>query len=163
MKAKALVAQSCWLIATPWTVARQAPLSLEFSRQEYCSISIPFFRGSSPPRDWTPGFRIAGRFHYHLSHKGIYIHTLCVCVYLSVYIYAAMSLSVSVRLRSCAVNFTSVFVSAFPGSAFLTLSRFLWSTASTCLILLCVLSLRRLPYEVILGSLWLKSFIIQQY
>ena len=41
MKAKALVAQSCRLIATPWTVARQAPLSLEFSRQEYCS-GLPF-------------------------------------------------------------------------------------------------------------------------
>ena len=26
-----------WLFATPWTVARQAPLSMGFSRQEYCS------------------------------------------------------------------------------------------------------------------------------
>ena len=26
-----------WLFATPWTVARQAPLSMEFSRQEYWS------------------------------------------------------------------------------------------------------------------------------
>ena len=25
-----------WLFATPWTVARQAPLSMGFSRQEYC-------------------------------------------------------------------------------------------------------------------------------
>ena len=24
-----------WLFATPWTVAYQAPLSMEFSRQEY--------------------------------------------------------------------------------------------------------------------------------
>ena len=24
-----------WLFATPWTVARKAPLSLEFSKQEY--------------------------------------------------------------------------------------------------------------------------------
>ena len=29
------------LFATPWTVARQAPLSLEFSRQEYWS-GLPF-------------------------------------------------------------------------------------------------------------------------
>ena len=29
------------LLATPWTVAHQAPLSLEFSRQEYCS-GLPF-------------------------------------------------------------------------------------------------------------------------
>ena len=30
--------------ATPWTVTHQAPLSMEFSRQEYCS-GLPF----SPP------------------------------------------------------------------------------------------------------------------
>ena len=29
------------LIATPWTVSRQAPLSMEFSRQEYWS-GLPF-------------------------------------------------------------------------------------------------------------------------
>ena len=33
-----------WLFATPWTVAHQAPLSMEFSRQEYWS-GLPF---SSP-------------------------------------------------------------------------------------------------------------------
>ena len=32
--------------ATPWTVAYQAPLSMEFSRQEYCS-GLPF----PPPGD----------------------------------------------------------------------------------------------------------------
>ena len=33
---------SCaWLFATPWTVARQAPLSMEFSRQKYWS-GLPF-------------------------------------------------------------------------------------------------------------------------
>ena len=30
-----------WLFATPWTVARQVPLSMEFSRQEYWS-GLPF-------------------------------------------------------------------------------------------------------------------------
>ena len=35
-----LVAQSC-LFETPWTVAHQAPLSMEFSRQEYWS-GLPF-------------------------------------------------------------------------------------------------------------------------
>ena len=40
-------------IATPWTVARQAPLSLEFSRQEYWS-GLPF----SSPRDLPdPGIK----------------------------------------------------------------------------------------------------------
>ena len=30
-----------WLFVTPWTVAHQAPLSMEFSRQEYWS-ELPF-------------------------------------------------------------------------------------------------------------------------
>ena len=34
------------LFATPWTVARQAPLSMGFSRQEYCS-GLPY----PPPGD----------------------------------------------------------------------------------------------------------------
>ena len=33
---------------TTWTVARQAPLSMVFSRQEY-RIAVPSFRGSSQP------------------------------------------------------------------------------------------------------------------
>ena len=41
-----LVAQSCPTLATPWTVACQAPLSMEFSRQEYWS-GFPF----PSPRD----------------------------------------------------------------------------------------------------------------
>ena len=41
-----LPAKSCPTFATPWTVARQAPLSKEFSRQEYWS-GLPF----PPPGD----------------------------------------------------------------------------------------------------------------
>ena len=36
-----LVAQSCLTLCNPWTVAHQAPLSMEFSRQEYWS-GLPF-------------------------------------------------------------------------------------------------------------------------
>ena len=36
-----LVTQSCTTLATPWTVAHHAPLSMGFSRQEYCS-GLPF-------------------------------------------------------------------------------------------------------------------------
>ena len=36
------------LFVTPWTVARQAPLSMGFSRQEYCS-GLPF-----PPEEDLP-------------------------------------------------------------------------------------------------------------
>ena len=36
-----LVAKSCQTLVTPWTIARQAPLSVGFSRQEYWSV-LPF-------------------------------------------------------------------------------------------------------------------------
>ena len=54
-----------WLFATPGTVACQAPLSMGFSRQEYCS-GLPF----SPPGDLPhSGIELAspalkGRFFY---------------------------------------------------------------------------------------------------
>ena len=41
------------LFATPWTVARQAPLSMEFSRQEYWS-GLPF---PSPGDLLDPGIK----------------------------------------------------------------------------------------------------------
>ena len=41
-----LVVLSCLTLATPWTVARQAPLSMGFSRKEYWS-GLPF----PPPGD----------------------------------------------------------------------------------------------------------------
>ena len=45
-----------WLFATPWTVACQAPLSMEFSRQEFWDGSpLPIPRGSSQPRGLNPG------------------------------------------------------------------------------------------------------------
>ena len=43
-----LVAKSCLNLATPWTVACQAPLSMEFSRQEYWS-GLPFPSPGDPP------------------------------------------------------------------------------------------------------------------
>ena len=36
-----LVAKSCPILAIPWTVTCQAPLSMRFSRQEYWS-GLPF-------------------------------------------------------------------------------------------------------------------------
>ena len=55
---------SCgWLFAIPWAVARQAPLSMGFPRQEYWSgLPFPSPRGSSQPRDQTWVSHIAGRF-----------------------------------------------------------------------------------------------------
>ena len=52
-----------WLFATPRTVAWQAYLYIGFFRQEYWSeYTIPFSRGSSPPRDQSWVSCIAGRF-----------------------------------------------------------------------------------------------------
>ena len=41
-----LVTKSCPALAIPWTVARQAPLSIGFSRQEYWEGSLKY-EGSS--------------------------------------------------------------------------------------------------------------------
>ena len=50
------------LFVTPWTVAYQAPLSIEFSRQEYWNgLPFPFSRGCSRPRNQTWVFCAAGR------------------------------------------------------------------------------------------------------
>ena len=50
---RVVVSQLCPTV-TPWTVAHQAPLSMEFSRQEYCS-GLPF----PPPGDLLhPGIQL---------------------------------------------------------------------------------------------------------
>ena len=49
------VTQLCPALATPWTVVRQAPLSMEFSRQEYWS-GLPF---PSPGDLPDPGIKTA--------------------------------------------------------------------------------------------------------
>ena len=62
----ACVLSHAQLFATPWTVACKAPLSMEFSRQEYCS-GLPF---PSPGDLFDPGITpmthlfpaLAGRF-----------------------------------------------------------------------------------------------------
>ena len=48
-----LVAKLCLTLAIPWTVARQAPLSMGFSRQEYWN-GLPF---PSPGDIPNPGIK----------------------------------------------------------------------------------------------------------
>ena len=60
------------LLVTPWTVARQAPLSMGFSRQEYWS-ELPFpSPGDLPNPGIEPMFltspALAGQFFYHQCH-----------------------------------------------------------------------------------------------
>ena len=72
------------LFLTPWTVASQAPLSMEFFRQEYRS-GLPF----SPPRDLpdsgieptSPTTALASRFFTTESPVKIYIY-----IYLYLYL-----------------------------------------------------------------------------
>ena len=54
----------CQSLSHVWLcVAHQAPLSMDFSRQEYQNrYPIPFTRGYSQPRDQTQVFCLAGRF-----------------------------------------------------------------------------------------------------
>ena len=49
-----LVAQSCPLFVAPWTAARQAPLSMGFSGQEYWT-GLPFFTPGDLP---DPGIEL---------------------------------------------------------------------------------------------------------
>ena len=66
-------ARMCWakwlhhvrLRATPWTVARQLPLSTEFSRQEYCS-GLPFHSPGDLP---NPGIKPASRISPALADR----------------------------------------------------------------------------------------------
>ena len=44
---------SCIWLCDPWTVARRAPLSMKFSRQEYWRVSISYSMGFSQPRHQT--------------------------------------------------------------------------------------------------------------
>ena len=94
------VAQSCLTLATPWTAAPQAPLSMGFSRQKYWSgvplpsplfaipctgaCQAPLFIGilqsrilewvampsSIPTQGWNPGLLYCRQIFYHLSHQG---------------------------------------------------------------------------------------------
>ena len=57
-----LVAKSCLTLATPWTVACQALLSMNLQARILELVAISFSRGSPPPRDWTRVSCIAGRF-----------------------------------------------------------------------------------------------------
>ena len=54
------------LFATPWTVACQAPLSMDILQARILEwVSISSSRGSSPPRDWTCVSCIGRLILYH--------------------------------------------------------------------------------------------------
>ena len=57
------VTQSCPTLATPWTAALQAPLSMEFSSQEYCHFLLQgiFLTQGSNPKSFA-SLALAGGF-----------------------------------------------------------------------------------------------------
>ena len=58
------------LFATPWTVAHQAPLSMEFSRPEYWSGFPVHSPGDLPDPGTEPQSPALQADFYHLSHQG---------------------------------------------------------------------------------------------
>ena len=68
--------------ATPWTVAHQAPLSMEFSRQEYWSWQPPLYQGIFPTQGSNLGLLHCRQILKHRSHQG----SPYLSIYLSTYI-----------------------------------------------------------------------------
>ena len=70
LKVKVKLLSHVQLFVTPWTVAYQAPQSMEFSRQEYWSV-LPFpFPWHLPDPGSNPGVPHCEQMLYHLSHQG---------------------------------------------------------------------------------------------
>ena len=67
-----------WLFVTLWTVACQAPLSMEFSRQELLEwVAIPFSRGIFPTQGLNRGLPLCKWILYQLSWQLILKVKLC--------------------------------------------------------------------------------------
>ena len=70
------------LFGTPWTVAHQAPLSMEFPGEAYWN-AYSHSRGSSWPRDQIPASCITGRFFTISANILLYdCPTFCLAIYL---------------------------------------------------------------------------------
>ena len=68
----ALVTKSCPTLCDPidWTIARQVPLSMGFSRQEYWSGLHALLQGTFPTQGSNPHHPNYRWILYHLSHQG---------------------------------------------------------------------------------------------
>ena len=79
---------SCvWLFATPWTVARQAPLSMGFSRQEYWSGLL------CPPPEDLPNPKSEAMFLMSPALAGVFFTTsttweVHIHMYMYIYMYS---------------------------------------------------------------------------
>ena len=70
-KNSGLATKLCPTLATPWTVALQAAIPVEFPKQEYWSgLPFPSPRGIFPIQGSNPGLLHWRQILYQLSHKG---------------------------------------------------------------------------------------------
>ena len=67
---KVLVIQSCLTLCDPMGVARQAPLSMGFPRQQYGVGNHFLLQGMFPTPELNPGFLHCRKILYWLSHQG---------------------------------------------------------------------------------------------
>ena len=58
------------LFVTPWTIACQTPLPMEFSKQEYWSGLHFLLQGIFPTQGSNPGLPYCRQILYHLSQQG---------------------------------------------------------------------------------------------
>ena len=108
------------LFVNPWARARQAPLSMGFSRQQYWS-GLPF---PSPevlpnpgikPRDRTQVSCIAGRFFTVWATREAYatiLQHVCVCVHMYMCVHICTHVCVHVYTHVCVWIYTHVYVCA---------------------------------------------------
>ena len=69
MKVKMLLSH-VWLFVIPWTVAPQAPLSMEFSKARILKwVASPFSKGIFPTQGSNPHLLHCGQILYFLSHQ----------------------------------------------------------------------------------------------
>ena len=67
MKVKVMVTRLCLALCDPWTVACQAPLSMEFSRQEYSNGLRSLLQGIFLTQESNLGLLHCRQTFYHLS------------------------------------------------------------------------------------------------
>ena len=102
-----LVPKLCLTLATPWTVACQAPLPMGFSRQGYWS-GLPFLSpGDLPDPGIRPGLLHCRQILYQLSYEG----SLHLYLYLYLYLYISISIYIYIYLEVY-LEFSSLFMEA---------------------------------------------------
>ena len=100
-------------IATPWTIAYQAPLSMEFFQARVLEwVAISFSRGSSRSKDWTRVSCIAGRcFTIWATKEAQYVYMyIYVCVYKYIYMYICIYIYIYTHTHTYIYTYTHTYI-----------------------------------------------------